>query len=356
MTLRLPRHPLLPLACGLLLVGCGGGGTEPSAPATALAIATQPTGASSGSALLTQPVIRVVDAGGAVVHDAATVVTASIASGTGTLAGTTTTTAINGVATFSDLRVTGAGAHSLRFSAGTLTPAVSSAFTIVGPPANVAFATGRAIVDAGATTPTAIEVRDAAGTILSGTTLTFTSRDPSVATVDGSGTITGVAKGQTVVVASIAGSTATADSLLAVVATPGGPVLYTSLNRFTADKGTTLIVSVYLDMRGSAKKLSSGQLDVRFTPAQLTYTTTSSLRFVPQVNSSGAATGLVRLSFADPNGAVGPSVEIARFTFSTASTAGTAGVLELDASELTASDYSDLLASAMQVTQPLVLR
>jgi hypothetical protein len=83
---------------------------------------------------------------------------------------------------------------------------------------------------------------------------------------------------------------------------------------------------------------------------------TSSLRFAPEINATAAGAGLVRLSFADPKGVVGPSIEIARLTFTAASAAGTAGALSLEASELTASDYSDLLASTIQVAQPLVLR
>jgi hypothetical protein len=356
MTFRPLWSFLVPFACGFLLTACGDGGTAPPLPATALAIATQPTGGPSGSALLTQPVIRVQDASGAIVRDAATIVSASIESGAGTLSGATTVTAVDGIATFGDLRVTGAGAHSLRFTAGALTPAVSSAFTIIGPPASVAFPVGRAIIDVGTSALFTLAVRDATGTALVGTPLTFTSRDPSIATVDAAGGITGVAKGQTVVVASVAGSPALADSLLAVVATPGAPVLYTHPTRFTVAPGATIGVSIYLDMRGSTKKLASGQLDVHFTPAQLTYTTMSSATFAPQINASGAANGLVRFSFADPNGATGSLIEIGRVIFVATSAVGTGGVLELNASELTASDYTDLLPGTLQVSQPLVLR
>jgi hypothetical protein len=355
--MRSPLQPslLLPLVCGLAVAACGGGGTEPTPSAATLSIATEPTGGSSGSVLATQPVIRVLDAGGALVREGGTVVTASIASGTGTLSGATAVTATAGIATFTDLRIIGAGAHSLRFSAGTLMPAVSGSFTILGPPAAVVFASGRAIVDAGTSLPASFTVRDAAGDALSAP-LVFTSRDPAIATVDAGGTIAGVARGQTIVVASVAGSPAIADSLLAVIATPGGPVLYTSLTGFSLGQATSIVVSVYLDMRGSTRRLGSGQLDVRFTPAQMSYTSMSSLGFVPEINASGAGAGLVRLSFADPNGAAGPVIEIARLTFVTGTGAGTKGSFALSASELTASDYTDLTGSTTQVTQPLVLR
>ena len=67
--------------------------------ASASAITTQPTGAASGSTLATQPVIRIVDASGNTVTSSSVNVVASIASGSGTLSGTTTVAAASGIAT-----------------------------------------------------------------------------------------------------------------------------------------------------------------------------------------------------------------------------------------------------------------
>jgi Domain of unknown function (DUF1929) len=65
-----------------------------------------------------QPVVLLRDASGNPVADAA--VTASIASGSGTLEGTTTaTTDATGIAAFADLGIAGVGEHTLEFSAGT---------------------------------------------------------------------------------------------------------------------------------------------------------------------------------------------------------------------------------------------
>jgi hypothetical protein len=66
------------------------------AVASAGAISTQPTGAVSGSALATQPVIRIVDAAGNTVINSTVNVVATIASGTGELSGTTTVAAVAG--------------------------------------------------------------------------------------------------------------------------------------------------------------------------------------------------------------------------------------------------------------------
>jgi hypothetical protein len=70
----------------------------------------------------------VTDAGGNPVSDAGITVTASIGSGAGTLGGTlTATTNGSGVATFTDLKITGAlGTRTLTFSATSLDPATSN--------------------------------------------------------------------------------------------------------------------------------------------------------------------------------------------------------------------------------------
>jgi galactose oxidase len=79
-----------------------------------------------------QPRVVVKDAAGVAVAGA--VVTASIASGSGTLQGAlTATTKANGSATFTDLGIAGIGSHTLRFTTGTIT-ATSSAVTLSGLP------------------------------------------------------------------------------------------------------------------------------------------------------------------------------------------------------------------------------
>jgi uncharacterized repeat protein (TIGR02543 family) len=102
-----------------------------SAVATAAAITTQPIGAASGSALGTQPVIRIVNSAGSTVTSSTVNVVASIASGTGTLSGTTTVAAVAGVATFTNLVITGTpGVFTLRFTPTSLTAATSNNLTI----------------------------------------------------------------------------------------------------------------------------------------------------------------------------------------------------------------------------------
>ena len=102
----------------------------PNLVASALAVTTQPVGNASGSALATQPVVRIVDSEGNTVTTSTASVTVT-ASG-GTLGGTTTVSAVAGVATFTNLTHTTAGSYTLTFastSPTTLTSITSASFT-----------------------------------------------------------------------------------------------------------------------------------------------------------------------------------------------------------------------------------
>jgi hypothetical protein len=99
--------------------------------ATALAVTTSPGGAVNGKPFGTQPVVQLRDDSGTNVSLGGVEITASIASGGGTLGGTMrATTNAGGAAVFTDLSITGsAGAHTLGFAAGSLT-ATSASFTL----------------------------------------------------------------------------------------------------------------------------------------------------------------------------------------------------------------------------------
>jgi hypothetical protein len=97
----------------LTIVGGSGGGI-----ATHIVVATQPAGAVTGVAFTTQPVVRLQDALNANVLEAGVTVTAYLSSGSGTLGGTTqVTTNASGIATFTNLSITGTGAHTVSFHA-----------------------------------------------------------------------------------------------------------------------------------------------------------------------------------------------------------------------------------------------
>lgn len=98
--------------------------------AVALAIATQPGGAKEDENFAIQPVIRIVDAYGNLVTTSTASVTAQIHSGSGNLRGIRTVSAVNGVASFSSLRIDDDGPHRLRFTSTGLATAVSDTFMV----------------------------------------------------------------------------------------------------------------------------------------------------------------------------------------------------------------------------------
>ena len=107
--------------------------TGTAGAADSAVITTQPSGAVNGVALTTQPVVKIVDANGNTVTGFTGNVVASIATGTGTLSGTTTVAASSGSATFTDLVITGtAGDFTLTFTPvdNTITPVTSNPFAV----------------------------------------------------------------------------------------------------------------------------------------------------------------------------------------------------------------------------------
>jgi hypothetical protein len=145
------------------------GSAPPPQVATQLAIMTQPGGAVAGATLSPQPVVHVRDASNAIVGASSAPVTAVIASGSGILGGTTTVNAVNGVASFTDLSITGAGTYVLAFVSTGLTQVASNEITISAPPSDpatqlvmVTQPAGNATSGAVLATQPSVGVRDAA--------------------------------------------------------------------------------------------------------------------------------------------------------------------------------------------------
>src|SRR5207244_652799 len=124
-TLSFSATGLTPAVSGTITVGAGA--------ATQLTLTTQPSAtAQSGVAFAQQPVVQLRDGAGNPVNQAGVVVTAAIATGGGTLGGTLTATTLGtGVASFTDLAISGtAGDRTLSFSAGGPTGWNSATITI----------------------------------------------------------------------------------------------------------------------------------------------------------------------------------------------------------------------------------
>jgi hypothetical protein len=159
--------------------------------ATQLAISTQPSGAVSGAAFTSQPVIQLRDANNALATGATGSVSAAIASGSGTLSGTTTVSVQAGVATFSDLAITGTGAHTLTFTSSGLVPVTSASVNVLaapGTPTTLGISTQPAGAVSGAPfgTQPVVQIRDANNAVVSGSTANVTA---SIAS--GGGTLSG---------------------------------------------------------------------------------------------------------------------------------------------------------------------
>jgi hypothetical protein len=173
-------------------------GTGP--PATQLSITTEPSGtAPSGAAFAQQPVIQLRDAGNNPVSQAGVVVTAAIASGGEALGGTTTaTTDANGVASFTDLSISGTiGSRTLSFSAPSLTGATSASIDITaGPAAKLSISSGPSTGTSGGTLSPAfvIQLQDAAGNPVIGPSASVTV---TIASGPGGGAISGTVSANT---------------------------------------------------------------------------------------------------------------------------------------------------------------
>jgi hypothetical protein len=151
--------------------GAAGSPTTFSAIATPgasprLAVAVQPSATTqSGAVLSRQPSIRLETAQGAAIAQGGVSVTAAIASGGGTLSGTTTvTTNSSGVAQFDDLVISGSnGSRTMIFAAANYTPAVSAPVVVASPGPSPQYTTAHV----------------PGGKILRWTTIRITTRDNS---------------------------------------------------------------------------------------------------------------------------------------------------------------------------------
>ena len=153
-------------------------------------ITTEPSGAVNGVALTTQPLIRVTDASGNTVTTSKVSVVASIASGSGTLNGTKTVAAVGGVATFTDLVLSGTpGNFTLRFTPTSLTAATSNSFALsVGAASKVMVTTQPAGAFNGIefSTQPVVKITDAGGN-----TITSSTANVVASIASGSGTLGG---------------------------------------------------------------------------------------------------------------------------------------------------------------------
>lgn len=207
----------------------------PGVPAK-LVIITQPTGATSGVRLTTQPVVEVRDQADNLVVNTPTTVTASVV-GSGAISGTTQMASQQGVVRYTDLAVSGfVGGRTLQFTASGVTPANSAVFDVAaGPPSQIDLAGDtprlRSGIPSGVTTgqsAIAVQLRDADGnpTSLAGRRVTATVTGGAGTTVVANAVATTNAQGRatfsTLTVTGLAGARTlrfAADSIAAPITT-----------------------------------------------------------------------------------------------------------------------------------------
>ena len=192
--------------CGVALGGCSGstsGPVQPTGvgPAAKLVFTAQPSNAVAGAANSPATQVAVQDAQGNTVTTATISITLAIGTNpaSGTLAGTKTVAAVNGVATFStlSLNVVGTG-YTLTAAATGLTGATSTAFNIgVGAAAKLVFSVQPSNAAAGAAITPAVQVtvQDAQGNSVTTATTSITvaiGTNPASGTLAGTKTIAAV--------------------------------------------------------------------------------------------------------------------------------------------------------------------
>jgi alpha-tubulin suppressor-like RCC1 family protein len=157
---------IVPAAAALLAIAC----TETTTPAvpTKLAFTVQPVNTTAGVLITPGVAVAIQDADGNTVTTATDNVTVAMAtsSPSGTLAGTATVAAVNGVATFSNLTIKEPGTgYSLSATSANLASANSNPFDVlIGPPAQLVFTVQPVNTIANTTLPAfGVAVQDAAG-------------------------------------------------------------------------------------------------------------------------------------------------------------------------------------------------
>jgi hypothetical protein len=156
--------------------------------ATQATLSTNAAGSASGSAFTTQPVITIKDAFGNTVTNSTAPVTMTV-SGNGTTVGTTTVNAVAGVATFTNVGISGTAgtAYTLTFASASLTSATQSITPTFGTAAQATLSTNAAGSASGSafTTQPVITIKDSFGNTVTNSTASVTM------TVSGNGTTVG---------------------------------------------------------------------------------------------------------------------------------------------------------------------
>ncbi len=237
--------------------------------------------------------------------------------------------------------------------------AADTARVLIGTvPVGVRAAPGWANVGTGETFQFSGAVVGALGNPLPGFPVQWMSRSPSVASVDGTGLVTGVAPGTAVIFVESAdfSSPQFTDSVLVTVPTAGHVIVSTTAgNRGfeTVGIGDTVVVDVTADMQFTPSELlGSYNATLTWDPGTLSFIDVLPGDFPqPEVNTMNVSSGELRFAQANANGTSGATV-LARVRFLAQATGTTQPALSI--SELSAAITFTNLVDRVTVTNGTV--
>jgi hypothetical protein len=276
--------------------------TVAPAPAASLAFTTQPSPTQANAPITPAVTVETRDAYGNPVNAAASVGMAfGTNPGSGTLAGTLSQTAVNGVATFSDLAINNvANGYTLTASATGLTSATSNPFNITAPAPSASLSTvvaGTPSFAAGGSSSITVTVKDGLGNPLSGVTVALSSTvggdgitQPATATdVNGvtAGSVSATSAGTRTITAVAGAVTINQKPVLTVSAGPadgGTSTVAATPSTITAGTGSAAITVTVRDQYGNP--VSGANVVLSASP-----TTGNTLTGGGLTNASGVATG-----------------------------------------------------------------
>ncbi len=272
----------------------------PGLPAT-LTYTTQPSNTAANAPIAPAVVVEIRDAWSNRVSSGASVtMDFGTNAGSGTLAGTLSQAAVNGVATFADLAINNiANGYTLKASSTGLTDAISNNFNITTPVPSAALSGVVAVTPsftAGGNSDITVTVKDGLGNVMSGVSVTLSSTvagdvvTQPAGTTNGSGVATGnvaaTAAGQRSITAVAGGITITQEPTVTVnagAADAGQSTLTALPATITQTSGTANITVTVRDQYGNPVNGSNVALFASGTG--------NTLNGSGATNASGVATG-----------------------------------------------------------------
>lgn len=340
------------LICSVLMLACGGGGgssaggggtTDPPPPPTTYSLSVSGTGNGSGSVTSSPSGIScTVTAGAASGSCSASYTAGGTVALSSTAAGGSTFGAWGG-------DCTGAGACTVTLDRAR---SVQASFGVPQTVSTLSVQPQFLTIGVGATGTLTVDAKDASGGSVPNSALVFTSRDESVATLNGS-TVTGRRPGAARLV--VAGSGKTDSATVAVVPGDGFAILPSSSSSQTTVSATaagTVVVTLYV------VKPSNGVGDLGSLGGSLTWDA-SRLEFQSTAaaapgwtwlsNAAGASSGSITFAgFAAAQGITATGA-VATFTFRVTGAAGSASNLAVTISNAGTTAGRDMTASLVPV-------